>query len=691
MNSSSYTSQLKQGQNTFGSDKFGEGSYRSSDTQTPSNEYSFKPGIYPSIDKKRVDDILGALDSDRMYQDPSEDVNVKMAEIKESLYDKTKAEWMKNIYNDVPMLQNVRETVYPLHRAAALAKKYNPGTQKVKDKIQREQLISLVLQHLHVKGYNQTRAKLEEESKIVTPKHNLNKSVMLYALYNSIKNSEMVYEIAVDDKAQASGNDHLKSIGLNSLMQETDDSMKIYEDEEVKKLAGTQFGEISLNDNSDKNMNLNTIVYRLTAFGIPVGDFDKSVYMFLTTFTTPEKFFLKLMERLDIPENFAPENNAPPEKYKTSVMTKVANVIKTWIDTCAMYYDPPVKRALIKIMEEHIGNVEGAVLALMKGRIGQLKQSLEASKGKLINAVIKKNCLIEPLKIDEGATETNSQQIAMTGTMTKAQLDKLKQQANMPKMTNDDFFRKLTPNINFIDLDVDVIVEQFTYLEASIFYQLQPSEFFGQAWAKAKLRHKAQNILASTQMFNFISSFFVNLILDTADLEQRIQLVKKIIQIGIKAHSIHNYDLLYSIAGSVGDAAVFRMKQTWAVVDQDPSKEKFNELSGLFQKNYAGYRKEIENISQKACIPFIGTSLTDYTFLDDGNPDMNGDKINIDKKMRLYQCIQSVIKYKDIKYNIVAIPQIITYIKSYYFDKGILTDEKAKYEKSLKTEARVKK
>ena len=551
ISSSSYSSsQLKQGQNTFGSDKLGEGSYRSqqSDSQTPQNEMVLKPGIYPPIEKKTVDDILGALDGDKFYQDPSEDVNVKRAECSHPPFDKTKAEWMKNVYGDIPMLQTVRETIYPLHRAAALAKKYNPGTQKVKDKIQREQLIAMVLQHLHVKGYNQTRAKLEEESKIMTPKHTLNKSVMMYALYNSIKNSEMVYEIAVDDKAQASGNDHLKSIGLTGLIQETDDSMKIYEDEEVKKLEGTQFSEISLNDNADKNMNLNTIVYRLTAFGIPVGDFDKSVYMFLTTFTTPEKFFLKLMERLDIPEDFKPENNAPADRYKQSVSTKVANVIKTWIDSTAMYYDPPVKKALIKIMEEHVGNVEGAVLALMKGRIAQLKQSLEASKGQLTNPVIKKNCLIEPLKIDEGSVESTKDQGG------KMPLDKSK--VPQPKLSNDDFFKKLTPTINFIDLDVDTIVEQFTYLEASIFYQLQPSEFFGQAWAKAKLRHKAQNILASTQMFNFISSFFVNLILDTPDLEQRIQLVKKIIQIGIKAHSIHNYDLLYSIAGSVGDASL---------------------------------------------------------------------------------------------------------------------------------------
>jgi len=323
----------------------------------------------------------------------------------------------------------------------------------------------------------------------------------------------------------------------------------------------------------------------------------------------------------------------------------------------------------------------------MKGRIASLKASIEVDyKTKLYNPVIKRNCLIEPLKGDEGNND------AELKAMTKADGNKtIKQlQIQRPKMSNDDFLRKLTPNINFIDLDVDTIVDQFTYMEASIFYQLQPSEFFGQAWAKAKLRHKAPNIIASTQLFNFISSFFVNLLLDTPDLEQRISLAKKIIQIGIKAHSILNYDLLYSIAGALGDASVFRMKQTWNVVNEDPSKAEFDRLSSLFHKNFAGYRKEIDGISQKACIPFIGTSLTDYTFLDDGNLDIVKDKINVEKKMRLYQCIQSVVKFKDIKYNIVAIPQIICFIKNYFFESGILTDEKAKYEKSLKTEARIK-
>ncbi|EDR28144.1 protein ste6, putative [Entamoeba dispar SAW760] len=650
-----------------------EGSYTGSyDGSSHYSSHTKTPGIYPTIEMKKVEEILGNLQSDKFYVDPSEDTNIKSVKYPDQHLDGQHADWKEKIYQDVPVLQRVREIVYPLQRTTALVKELNPGIQKVKDKISKEQMIRIILQHLHVKGYNESRKILEIESGIKTPKHNLNKSVLLYSLYNSIHNSDIVYDYVVEDKHTSTEtvNEHFKSIGLNSLVQESDESMKLYEDPEVLHLKGTEFPDVTLEDASEKNMNLNTIVFKLTAFGSRAGIFVKAICMFLTTITTPDKFFLKLMERLDIPEDFEPENKATKDQYKAAISSKVAGVIKTWIDSFAISYDVTVKKGLIRLMEEHLKVVEGAVAAVIKGKIGTLKNSIEMDhKTKGFNPLIKQSCIISPLRLDES-------------TDTKEQLPQPEKMKNL--------FDKLIPKVKFIDIDDDVIVSQFTYMEASIFYKLEPSEFFGQAWAKAKLRHKAPNIIASTQMFNFISSFFVNMILNTESLEERITLVKKILSLGIKAHAIKNYDLLYSLTGSLGDAAIFRMKRTWEVVNQDPNKAEFDRLSGLFQRNFGGFRNEVKDIFTTPCLPFIGTYLTDYTFLDDGNPDMAGDKINVDKKLRLFECINNVIRFKDTKYDIVAIPQIICFIKNYYFDDGILTDEKLKYEKSLKTEPRVK-
>ncbi|ELP86655.1 ras guanine nucleotide exchange factor, slime mold, putative [Entamoeba invadens IP1] len=674
MGSASYnTSSYKKGTHQS-SIKEGEGSYTGShDGSSHFSGTTQNPGIYPKIELQKVEDLLGALnDQNKYYFDMAEDPKVEKVEFKEK-YSENDGKWREQIYKDVQTYQRVKETVYPLHRTIALVKELQPGVKKVKEKVTKENILEMILQHLHVKGYNTTRGVLETESGVKTPKHTLNKSVLLYTLFNAIHNSELVYDQIVEDKhySAQSVNEHFTSIGLAALTHEADDSTKLYEDPDVKNMKTV--GDVTLEDTNDKNMNLNSIVFRLTAVGPRAGVFVKAVGMFLTTITTPEKFFLKLMERLDVPEDFEPENGCDKNVYKSSVSSKVAAVIKTWIDLYAIYYETDEKKALVRLMEEHSKIVDGAVLNVMKGRIGILKKSIEDDhKTKGFNPMIKKNCIVFPLKKPE---ESSGQ---------------TKQLPDQSKLSTE-LFKQFFPKVRFLDIDDDVIVSQFTYMEAFIFYQIRPSEFFGQAWAKVKYRYKAQHILESTQMFNFISSFFVNLFLNTTVLEERIALAKKVLSIAIKAHAIKNYDLLYSLVGALGDSAVHRMKRTMEAVNQDPLWGQFEKLGMLFQKNYSGFRAEVKDIYSTPCIPFIGTYLTDYTFLDDGNPDMVGEKFNLDKKLRLYECINNVVRFEDTKYDIVAIPQIICYINNYYFSDGILTDEKLKYDKSLKTEPRVPK
>ncbi|KAL7718311.1 Ras guanine nucleotide exchange factor [Entamoeba marina] len=676
VNSFSYSSSYKKSGNQPDSPSkmTPEGSYNGSRESSHLSNTSKLAGIYPPISSNEIGDILGNLESNSLYYDPAEDPDIEQMNYTKNTCSPQHLAWAQSITQDIPVLTQAREVVYPLHRAASLVKELNPGTMKAKEKVKKEVVIQMILQHLHVKGYNVAREILENESGIKTPTHNLNRSILLHTLYNSIHNSDLVYDIVVEDKRFGSDviNEHFQSIGLGVFSQDVDDSVKLYDDPEVQKLKGTKFGNVTVDDNSDKNMNLNTVVFKLTAFGSTVGVFVKAICMFLTTFTKPEKFFLKLMERLNIPDDFEPENGGDKTTYPNTISSKVAAVLKNWIDSYVQYYDLETKRGLVRLMEEHIKVSEGIVLGSLKRSVDILTRQIEEDRKIAgFNPVIKQSCIMAPLKKIEDTSSSESQLPSSS------------------KLTVE-LFKNLIPSVRFIDIDDDVLVSQFTYMEAAIFYQIKPTEFFGQAWAKAKYRHRAQNILESTQMFNFISSFFVNLLLNTPELEDRVTLAKKVIRLGIKAHDIKNYDLLCSLTGAVGDAAIFRMKRTWAALENDPEKDEFEKLKTLFTKNYAGFRAEVKGIFKTACLPFIGTYLTDYTFLDDGNPDLVGDKINVDKRLRLYDCIDNVVRFKDTKYDIVPIPQIICYIKNYFFEDGIITDEKSKYEKSLKTEPRQK-
>jgi len=79
--------------------------------------------------------------------------------------------------------------------------------------------------------------------------------------------------------------------------------------------------------------------------------------------------------------------------------------------------------------------------------------------------------------------------------------------------------------------------------------------------------------------------------------------------------------------------------------------------------NYRNYREVLAQASPP-CVPFIGLYLTDFTFLDDGNPDhlKKPQLINIVKRRLISDAIERFLSYAATQYCLIPISAIQAFL-----------------------------
>ena len=75
-----------------------------------------------------------------------------------------RSHWLREALKEFPEIKEIQERIRPLHRAIIFSKIYRPGKQQVKEKLSREIIIQLIMQHMKAKGYHDAQKILEKES-----------------------------------------------------------------------------------------------------------------------------------------------------------------------------------------------------------------------------------------------------------------------------------------------------------------------------------------------------------------------------------------------------------------------------------------------------------------------------------------------------------------------------------------------
>eukprot|EP01113_Clastostelium_recurvatum_P051273 TRINITY_DN991_c0_g1_i9.p1 TRINITY_DN991_c0_g1~~TRINITY_DN991_c0_g1_i9.p1 ORF type:complete len:1470 (+),score=411.21 TRINITY_DN991_c0_g1_i9:4947-9356(+) len=417
---------------------------------------------------------------------------------------------------------------------------------------------------------------------------------------------------------------------------------------------------------------INAIVKRLTSDTLYDSKFVATCIATYRTFTTPWRLWTKLLERYNMPESL-------PEKTKQAVQARVCVVLKYWIENQFADFDSALVEVLTKFIRNRLPNDKLDTIANV------LEKLIETKKEE---ATIRTRAFIvdpfAPLQITQD---------------------------------------RMSPYRLFMELNESEIARQLTLIEFDLFSRIAPSELCNQAWSKPKLQHQAPHILAMIARANHLSYWVASLLLWAPTQRERSDLLTRFIRIGQHLHELKNFNTMMSVVAGINMSPVHRLQQTFKMVDAS-ARATLDNLQQLLQPtgSFKSYREALSK-SQPPCLPYLGTYLTDLTFMEDGNPDlvyapsatpppiekkslskksakalaaaaaaaaaMPADPskqlplINLAKRELVYGVMREIRMYQDVRYRFPVVEPVSTFMVALPF-----WDEKDLYELSLQREAR---
>ncbi|KAL8955027.1 MAG: hypothetical protein Q9183_006824, partial [Haloplaca sp. 2 TL-2023] len=227
--------------------------------------------------------------------------------------------------------------------------------------------------------------------------------------------------------------------------------------------------------------------------------------------------------------------------------------------------------------------------------------------------------------------------------------------------------------MNILDFDALELARQFTLKESQIFCSILPEELLATEWTK-KTSSMAVNVRAMSRLSTDLANLVADSILQLEDAKKRAAVIKQWVKIAKKCLQLANYDSLMAIICSLNSSTILRLKRTWDQVSSK-TKSKLDSLKEVVDcsRNYAVLRQRLQT-TVPPCLPFVGTYLTDLTFVDVGNQttrqlSLENDEqgasvpvINFGKHMKTAKIISELQRFQ-IPYRFTEVPELQTWIQ----------------------------
>ncbi len=391
---------------------------------------------------------------------------------------------------------------------------------------------------------------------------------------------------------------------------------------------------------------LQALVERLTTHdSTPDATFVSTFYLTFRLFATPIELATVLIDRFEYVGE-SPHIAGP-------VRLRVYNVFKGWLESHWRNLSDHEALPLIEPFAEH---QLSRILPGAGKRLLELAQKVSSADGTLV-----------PRQVSSiGKTSTSIAQYIPADTplppsiMSKSSIASLKN------------WKMDGSPLTILDFDPLELARQLTIKEMNIFCSIMPEELLGSEWTK-RSGSNAVNVRAMSTLSTDLSNLVADTILQHDDAKKRAIIIKHWIKIAHKCLELNNYDSLMAIICSLNSSTIIRLKKTWDSVSQK-RKDMLKGLQAIVDpnKNYAVLRKRLHD-HVPPCLPFVGTYLTDLTFVDAGNPAMKqlpgiGENdgisvINFDKHTRTAKIIGELQRFQ-IPYRLAEIPELQEWIQA---------------------------
>ncbi|GAB1204536.1 hypothetical protein APSETT445_003192 [Aspergillus pseudonomiae] len=416
------------------------------------------------------------------------------------------------------------------------------------------------------------------------------------------------------------------------------------EETEANILEKTFAHELIFKDGQVMGGSLRALVEKLTAHGsTPDAMFVSAFYLTFRLFATPMEFADTLVDRFiyigDTPHAAGP------------VRLRVYNVLKGWLESHWRHDCDNV--ALDFIM--HFANTTLMQNLPSAGkRLAELAEKVSAVHGPVVPRLVS----------SMGKTNTaTAQYVHPDAPLPPPILGK--KENNLLRQ-----WKNAEGSLSILDFDPMELARQFTIKESRIFCSILPEELLATEWMK-KSASLAVNVRAMSTLSTDLAHLVADSILQLEEPKKRAATIKHWVKIANKCLELDNYDTLMAIICSLNSSMISRLKRTWEIVSQK-TKTTLESLRGIVDvsRNYAVLRQRLQN-RIPPCLPFVGTYLTDLTFVDHGNqplrslPTEDGEMavINFDKHMKTAKIISELQRFQ-IPYRLTEVPELQAWMQN---------------------------
>jgi hypothetical protein len=388
---------------------------------------------------------------------------------------------------------------------------------------------------------------------------------------------------------------------------------------------------------------LRALIEKLTAHdSTPDALFVSTFYLTFRLFTTPMEFAEALAHRFDYVGD-SPEIAGP-------VRLRVYNIFKGWLES---HWRHDCDDAVMPFIMEFAQQTLSKSLPTAGKRLAELAEKVKSVHGHVVPRLVS----------SIGKTNTSIAQYSSPDSPMPAPIISKSQLAALRS------WKSTGSPVNMLDFDPLELARQITLKESSIFCSILPEELLATEWNK-RSGSLAVNVRAMSTLSTDLANLVADSVLQLEEPKRRAALIKHWVKIANKCLELNNYDTLMAIICSLNSSTISRLKKTWEVVSQK-TKATLEHLRNIVDvsRNYAVLRSRLQN-HVPPCLPFVGTYLTDLTFVDHGNQGTRKldtgagsiDVINFDKHVKTAKVISELQRFQ-IPYRLTEVPELQTWMQ----------------------------
>ena len=416
------------------------------------------------------------------------------------------------------------------------------------------------------------------------------------------------------------------------------------EETEANVLEKTFAHELIFKEGHVMGGSLRALIEKLTAHqSTPDAMFVSTFYLTFRLFATPLEFAQTLADRFEyIGES--PHASGP-------VRLRVYNVFKGWLES---HWRHDRDTMALDFVTEFANTTLMQNLPSAGKRLADLAEKVSMVHGPIVPRLVS----------SMGKTNTATAQYIHPDTPLPPPILGKKENNLLKHWKNGE------ASLSIMDFDPMELARQFTVKESRIFCSILPEELLDTEWMK-KSGSLAVNVRAMSTLSTDLAHLVSDSILQLEEPKKRAVVIKHWIKIANKCLELNNYDSLMAIICSLNSSMISRLKRTWEVISQK-TKTTLEFLRGIVDvsRNYSVLRHRIQN-HVPPCLPFVGTYLTDLTFVDHGNqavrhlPTDEGEMtvINFDKHMKTARIISELQRFQ-IPYRLAEVPELQAWLQN---------------------------